>query len=204
MLAHGFAKASVRSVFNCGDEVLRKAIPTRQRARVSSFTNDKNADNSLSLPELLEKLDAAIDDEEYETAASIRDEIQRRREDNRLAVEDANNQFYDAFRAGDYVSMSKIWGSGEHVQCIHPAAECIAGRQDVLASWKLILNSSGRLRIALEDVRIYASDTEGFVTAVEVVDAEDSQGRIVATNIFEKQNGVWKIVHHHGGPVARL
>ena len=27
--------------------------------------------------------------------------------------------------------MSAVWGNGEHVQCIHPMAGCIAGRQDV-------------------------------------------------------------------------
>ena len=28
-------------------------------------------------------------------------------------------------------AMSEIWGSGEHIQCIHPAAGCIAGRDNV-------------------------------------------------------------------------
>lgn len=154
----------------------------------------------VSLQQLMSDLDRAIDDEQYELAASLRDEIQKKRQDNRIAVEEANDHFYDAFRNGNYAAMSKIWGNGEQVQCIHPAAECIAGREDVMTSWKLIL-SSGRMNITLEDVRIYATDTQGYVTLVEVVDAEDSQGRIIATNIFERQQGSWKIVHHHGGPV---
>ncbi len=156
--------------------------------------------SEVSLQQLISDLDRAIDEEQYELAASLRDEIQKKRQDNRIAVEEANDHFYDAFRNGDYAAMSQIWGSGDHVQCIHPAAECIAGRQDVMTSWKLIL-SSGRMNITLEDVRIYTTDTQGYVTLVEVVDAEDSQGRIIATNIFERQKGCWKIVHHHGGPV---
>ena len=24
--------------------------------------------------------------------------------------------------------------------------------------------------------------------------------RVVATNVFEKQHGQWKIIHHHGSP----
>ena len=28
-------------------------------------------------------------------------------------------------------AMSDVWGRGEHVQCIHPAAGCIAGRENV-------------------------------------------------------------------------
>lgn len=27
--------------------------------------------------------------------------------------------------------------------------------------------------------------------------------RIAATNVFEKQGGVWKLVHHHGSPAPR-
>ena len=163
-------------------------------------TSSRNDGSEVSLQQLLSELDRAIDNEEYELAATLRDEIQTKRQDNRIAVEEANERFYEAFRNGNYAAMSQIWGTGQHVQCIHPAAECIAGREDVMMSWKLIL-SSGRMNINLEDVRIYATDTEGYVTLVEVVDAEDSQGRIIATNIFERQQGSWKIVHHHGGPV---
>jgi len=81
----------------------------------------------------------------------------RRRFDNRLAVEEANEAFYAAFQSGSLKDMSAIWGAGAHVQCIHPAAGCIAGRQSVLESWKLILGS-GRLKIKLDDVRIYATE----------------------------------------------
>lgn len=151
-----------------------------------------------SIRELSASLERAIDEEEYELAASIRDQIERKRRDARAVVEEANERFYSAFRNGDYVAMSRIWGNGEHVQCIHPVAECIAGREDVLKSWKLIL-SGGRLDIKLEDVRVYATDTMGYVTAVEVVNAEDSKGRIVATNVFERQGSEWKIVFHQGG-----
>ncbi|KAL6750272.1 hypothetical protein V8C86DRAFT_2816894 [Haematococcus lacustris] len=38
-----------------------------------------------------------------------------------------------------------------------------------------------------------------------VINADDSQGRITATNIFEKQDGKWKITLHHGSeaPIAQ-
>ena len=43
------------------------------------------------------------------------------------------------------------------------------------------------------------------MTCVEVVDAEDTKGRIAATNIFEKQGGEgWKLVHHHASPIPRI
>lgn len=39
---------------------------------------------------------------------------------------------------------------------------------------------------------------QAYVTCIEIVQAGGSKGRILATNVFEKQDGVWKIVHHHG------
>jgi len=83
--------------------------------------------------------------------------FRRRRFDNRLAVEEANDAFYAAFMSGSLKDMSAIWGKGEHIQCIHPVAGCIAGRQNVLESWKLVFGN-GRLKIMLDDIRIYATE----------------------------------------------
>jgi hypothetical protein len=43
--------------------------------------------------------------------------------------------------------------------------------------------------------------SQAFVTCVELTEAGDSKGRIVATNVFERQGGAWKLVHHHGSPM---
>jgi translation initiation factor 2A len=45
-------------------------------------------------------------------------------------------------------------------------------------------------RITVEDVRVFASDSSGFVTCTEVVDADDSEGR-------------WAGVRGQGGAVFR-
>jgi len=127
----------------------------------------------------------------------------RRRFDNRYAIEEANDAFYHAFQTGNLKAMSEIWGTGEHIQCVHPGSACIAGRTSVLESWKLVLGT-GRMSISTQDVRIFATESEGFVTCVEVLDAGDSQGKVVATNVFEKQGGKWKIVHHHGSRLSGL
>lgn len=95
--------------------------------------------------------------------------------------------------------MDRVWGEGDHVQCIHPRLECIAGRTQVMESWRLILGAA-QMTITLEDVRVHAGEDMAFVTCIEVVDAGDSRGRVAATNVFEKQNGQWKLIHHQGGP----
>lgn len=129
-------------------------------------------------------------------------------------MEEANLAFYRAFEAGDIQvcagppamptasgtqAMERVWGVGDHVQCIHPRLECIAGRTQVMESWRLILGAA-QMTITLEDVRVHAGEDVAFVTCIEVVDAGDSRGRVAATNVFEKQDGQWKLVHHQGGP----
>ncbi|PSC68639.1 F-box SKIP8 [Micractinium conductrix] len=156
----------------------------------------------VPLSQLQAQLEAAVEEEDYEKAAALRDVLQRRRFDVRLAVEEANERFYAAFQSGSLAAMSEVWGSGEHVQCIHPLSGCVAGRKAVIYSWKAILGS-GRLRITLEDVRVYAADGHGFVTCVELTESSEGKGRIAATNVFELQGGAWKMVHHHGGPTPR-
>ena len=45
-----------------------------------------------------------------------------------------------------------------------------------MESWRLLLGS-GRLRIALEDVRIAASDTHAFLTCLEITESSEGKGR---------------------------
>lgn len=158
-------------------------------------------DSDLSLADLQQLLDKAIKDEDYSTAARLRDQLAGLQEEGRFAVEEANRRFYEAFQSASFKAMQAAWGEGEHVQCIHPGSECIAGRDAVLKSWEIIL-AAASFSITLEDVRIYAGETDGWVTCVEVVTSPGSRGRVQATNVFEKQGGVWKIVHHHGSPIG--
>ena len=41
------------------------------------------------------------------------------------------------------------------------------------------------------------------MTCVEVMEGLDSRGRVMATNVFEKQHNQWKLVHHHGSQMGR-
>lgn len=163
-------------------------------------------DESMSLADLKQQLLAAVDNEDYALAAAIRDTLQQKQTDSKLAVEDANARFYDAFRSGNIKSMEEIWGHGDHVQVVHPASNIIAGREAVMESWAQIMKGirPRAFNISIQDVRVYATETHGTVTCTEIMDADESRGRCAATNLYEKQNGKWVIVHHHGSPARAL
>ena len=52
----------------------------------------------------------------------------------------------------------------------------ICGAMQVMESWKVLLQGS-RMKILLEDVRIYAGETDAFVTCIEVMEADETRGR---------------------------
>lgn len=140
-----------------------------------------SADEPETLAELKAALQSALDVEDYNRAARLRDAISKKQSDSRFAVEEANRQFYAAFMASSIKAMEQAWGKGDQVQVIHPGSNCIAGSDAVMESWRSILRNMrpGTVKIKLEDVRVYATESMGYVTCVEVFDADDSMGRCV-------------------------
>jgi len=174
---------------------------THSRCRVSS---DGGAGPSVSddeLSRLQSELADAVANERYAEAAALRDRLRFVKQDIRAGVEQANARFYRAFESGDAAGMASVWGVGEHVRCLHPGAECITGREAVLASWALVSKSGPRLRVRAESVDVFSTERLAFLTCVEVVDAPTALGRLACTNVFELQEGEWRIIHHHASPV---
>eukprot|EP00798_Chlamydomonas_sp_ICE-L_P016502 gene16502-22729_t len=186
-------RSSRGSQIRCRPE---EVMQTTEQAEASSTV--------FSLADLRQQLDCALGIENYAAAARLKKAIQQKESDAKFAVEDANLRFYEAYDSCSIEGMDEMWGAGEHIQVVHPGAACITGRDAVLASWEKVL---GYLRprsskVSVEEVRVAASEYHGFVTCVEVMEADGSKGRICTTNVFEKQNGKWLITHHHGGPLS--
>lgn len=198
-------KPASRSRF-AAQPVSRQVMIARPSQRRPLLTCTAVEDDSLTLGDLQTQLELALRVEDYKLAARLRDSIQQKQKYSQNAVEEANRKFYAAFMSGNFQEMDNVWGQGDHVQVVHPGMNCIAGREAVMESWRLILKQvlPRQFQIKLLDLRVFAHDSMGFVTCVEIVNDDDQTGRITATNIFEKQNGRWVIVQHHGSPSLRV
>ena len=109
----------------------------------------------------------------------------------------ANEAFYAAFAAGDYAAMDALWASEAPVSCIHPGWPALTARGAVMESWRGILEAPPP--ISYVDVAVNGvSDRAGFVVCYEDVGG----GFLVATNVFARENGGWRIVHHQAGPTS--
>ena len=110
----------------------------------------------------------------------------------------ANDAFYDAFDSGDMDAMADVWAEVHQVACLHPGAAPIFGRDEVLASWRDILSASNRPAIQCLEPNSIVLDTTGLVICVEAL----AGGRLMASNAFVMENGLWRMVHHHAGPLS--
>jgi ketosteroid isomerase-like protein len=114
------------------------------------------------------------------------------------AVLAANRAFYKAFAERNVRAMLQLWAREHVVACIHPGWAPLHGSEAVLASWKAILGSQEAPRIRFTDPAAVVFGDAAVVTCVEHIrDAE-----LAATNVFALENGEWRLVHHHAGPMA--
>lgn len=111
----------------------------------------------------------------------------------------ANQAFYDAFARRDAVAMEALWAKRVPVACVHPGWAALRGRRDVVESWQAILANPRAPKVACSRPRAYVYGEFAFVVCNETV----SGAELVATNVFVREDGSWRMVHHHAGPVAR-
>lgn len=113
-----------------------------------------------------------------------------------------NQAFYDAHERRDLEAMRAVWSHGDHVVCIHPGWPILRGWAQVDASWQRILAGPGRNQfIVTNDVVAVLGDV-AWVTLDENIVAPGATGTVAATNTFVRTTNGWKLVLHHGSPVA--
>jgi ketosteroid isomerase-like protein len=126
---------------------------------------------------------------------------------DRSGVEAANAGLYRAVETGDLDLMEAVWDEGD-VVCVHPGAETLRGRGTVLRSWAAVMVASEYMQFFLTDVKVDVTGdtavvtcTENVLTGVEGDQTSFQAGRAVATNVFRRRPGGWRLVVHHASPV---
>jgi ketosteroid isomerase-like protein len=116
------------------------------------------------------------------------------------AVLSANALFYRAFTDGDYAAMCDLWAEQAQVACLHPGARTLVGRGAVLESWKQILGGTSRFELRCRQPIVQVAGDAAIVTCYEASD--DEPAHLAATNVFVMEDGRWRMVHHHAGPLS--
>lgn len=113
----------------------------------------------------------------------------------------ANAAFYAAFTRRDLRALEELWARRTELACTHPGWETLRGRAAVLQSFRAILLGGGapaQLRCAHPTAHALGEGA-AYVLCTEVVPG----GSLAATNLFVREDGAWRLVHHAAAPIAR-
>jgi ketosteroid isomerase-like protein len=119
-------------------------------------------------------------------------------------VHKASEQFYEALNRmvkGDAGSLSDIWSHNADVTAMHPIGGRQVGWDRVRESFQQVAQIASEGKVKLEDQIIQATGDLAYELGVERGQATLAGQQVTldqrVTNIYRREMGSWKIVHHH-------
>ncbi len=128
-------------------------------------------------------------------------------DDETARVLEANRKFYLALERRSFGEMEGCWSHADDVACTHPGWHRLDGWDEVSRSWQAIFTNSRAWRVRSEGERALRDGDLAVVFCVENLEAVGAHGdpaRMQATNVFRRESGSWKIVHHHASPMPEV
>ena len=126
-----------------------------------------------------------------------------------MAVEDeirqASERFYAALNReinGDPGPMMEVWSHGADVSAMHPLGGINVGWEEVRAGWEQAAQGMSEGQVSLADLVVLPiADDVAYTVGTEHGQAKFAGDQISVewrvTNIYRREGGEWKIVHHH-------
>jgi hypothetical protein len=104
----------------------------------------------------------------------------------------ANDAFYAAFMNHDIEAMSDLWAKDPTISCIHPGWNYLLGRDAVIESWNNILTNYDGPSFNIKGANASIFQDMAVIICYEVF----KMATLVATNVFVREDGIWRIMHH--------
>lgn len=120
-------------------------------------------------------------------------------------VRAASQEFYAALNRmlhGDAGSLGDIWSNDPTVTTMHPIGGREVGWDQVKTSFERVARSATGGQVELTEQMIRIAGDVAYELGVEraefAISGEPLSVNSRVTNIYRRQAGGWKIVHHHG------
>ena len=98
--------------------------------------------------------------------------------------------------------MSEVWEHSDRVSCTHPGWARLHGWGAVSASWFALFGGQEQLQFILTGERAEVVGDVAWVSVDENILGGGSGSTVAAVNLFVRGDGRWRMVAHHGSPVA--
>lgn len=124
-------------------------------------------------------------------------------------LEAANTAFYDAFESMSLDRMEAVWAHEDAAYCIHPGGEILRGWPRVRRAWAAVFATTPYMQFIVTNLEVTEHGDVGVVSCVENVLAGEVSdhlhgGTAVATNVFVRRDGRWRMLAHHASPMLRV
>ena len=119
-----------------------------------------------------------------------------------------NGKFYHAFEVLSIEMMDNLWKHDESIICVHPGWDLLVGWLAIRESWVTIFQNTEMIKFNITNtkVRLFDNGDIGVVVCQENIESsvnrqQDKIG-IIATNIFERYENQWLLIHHQGSSIS--
>ncbi len=120
-------------------------------------------------------------------------------------VRQASEQFYAALNRalnGDPGQLMDVWSHGSDVATMHPLGGRELGWEEVRAGWEQAAQAFSDGQVSLDDLVVVSlTDDVAYTLGTEHGQAMLGDETVSfdwrATNIYRREGGGWKMVHHH-------
>ncbi len=119
-------------------------------------------------------------------------------------VRKASEQFYAALNRvanGDASSMADVWSHSANVTTMHPIGGREVGWGEVKEPWGQTAQLLSDGQVNLNDQLIQVSGDMAYEVGTEQGQAKLAGEQVSfnhrVTNIYRRENGKWKVAHHH-------
>lgn len=120
----------------------------------------------------------------------------------------SNGKFYHAFEVLSIEMMDNLWKHDESIICVHPGWDLLVGWLAIRESWVTIFQNTEMIKFNITNtrVRLFDNGDMGVVVCQENIESsvnrqQDKIG-IIATNIFERYENRWFLIHHQGSSIS--
>lgn len=126
-------------------------------------------------------------------------------------VRKASTQFYAALNTmlnGDAAPLSHIWSHSPDVTTMHPVGGRQVGWSEVQKAWEQVAKATTDGKVELKDQLIRITGDVAYELGTEnaefTLGGQKVSGEVRVTNIYQREAGAWKIIHHHTDVVPAM
>lgn len=120
--------------------------------------------------------------------------------------QEAEQAFYEAFQRADLDALMAVWSEDDEVYCVHPGGRRLTGLAAIRESFRQIFAGGASMRFQLRGVQQIRGGMLAVHSVYEYITLVGEQRQpnvVVATNVFANAGGGWRMLGHHGSPVAQ-